>query len=156
VDWVEHAGYNRDHPQDYAWVSALAGGYEFGREPFPPPKEEPTPSYSPQHRERQPQNFFDPVIARFAKSFPHVQVRYKTEFVRFEESADSVLVEVRDLQTGRIDRIETQYLIGSDGGGSQVREQLGIRLPETAIQTYTTNAIFRCPNLWERVDIKPG
>ena len=68
VDWVESAGYNRDHPQDYAWVSALSGGHEFGRERFPPPKDEPTPPQSPQHRERQPQNFFDPVMARRSAS----------------------------------------------------------------------------------------
>ncbi len=32
VDDVENAGYNRDYSQDYAWVSQLHGGYEFGRE----------------------------------------------------------------------------------------------------------------------------
>jgi 2-polyprenyl-6-methoxyphenol hydroxylase-like FAD-dependent oxidoreductase len=156
VDWVEKAGYNRDHPQDYAWVSALKGGYEFGREPSPPPKDEPTPPQSPQHRERQPQNFFDPVMARFAKSFPHVDVRYHTELVKFEERADDVRAEVRNTQTGETAVIEAQYLAGCDGGGSTVRQQLGIRLPDQAVLTYTTNAIFRCDNLWDLVDIKPG
>jgi hypothetical protein len=39
--WVERAGYNRDYPQDCAWVTSLYGGYELGREPFPAPREEP-------------------------------------------------------------------------------------------------------------------
>jgi 2-polyprenyl-6-methoxyphenol hydroxylase-like FAD-dependent oxidoreductase len=156
VDWVESAGYNRDHPQDYAWVSALCGGYEFGREPFPPPKDEPTPPQSPQHRERQPQNFFDPVMARFAKQWPHVSVRYHTELVDFEEHADGVRATVRDTRTGETSTIEAQYLAGCDGGGSTVREKLGIRLPPDTVLTYTTNAIFRCANLWEIADVRPG
>jgi 2-polyprenyl-6-methoxyphenol hydroxylase-like FAD-dependent oxidoreductase len=156
VDWVEAGGYNRAHPQDYAWVSALSGGYEFGREPFPAPQDEPCPPQSPQKRERQPQNFFDPVVARFAKQFPHVSVRYKTELVGFEEHADGVTAEVLDHATGKRSTIEAQYLAGCDGGGSVVRPKLGITLPESAVLTYTTNAIFRCDNLWDLVDIKPG
>jgi 2-polyprenyl-6-methoxyphenol hydroxylase-like FAD-dependent oxidoreductase len=156
VDWVEKAGYNRDHPQDYAWVSAMSGGYEFGREPSPPPKDEPTPPQSPQHRERQPQNFFDPVMARFAKQFPHVQVRYHSELVKFQEHDGGVRAEVRNTKTGEVSVIEAQYLAGCDGGGSVVRQQLGIRLPDEAVLTYTTNAIFRCDNFWDLVDIKPG
>ncbi|HEY2176044.1 MAG TPA: FAD-dependent monooxygenase, partial [Mycobacteriales bacterium] len=63
VPWVESAGYNRAYPQDCAWVTTL-NGYEFGREPFPPPRDEQPPPQSPQKRERCPQNFFDPVLAR--------------------------------------------------------------------------------------------
>ena len=72
VPWVEAAGYNRDYPQDCVWVTGLANGYELGREPFPCPREEPPPPQSPQKRERCPQNFFDPVLARHARSHPHV------------------------------------------------------------------------------------
>jgi 2-polyprenyl-6-methoxyphenol hydroxylase-like FAD-dependent oxidoreductase len=156
VDWVENAGYNREHPQDYAWVSALAGGYEFGREPFPPPKYEPTPPQSPQHRERQPQNFFDPVMARFAKQFAHVSVRSHTELVDFEENRDGVRAEVRHTRTGEKSVIHASYLVGCDGGGSVVREKLGIQLPAETVLTYTTNAIFRCENLWDIADVKRG
>src|SRR5262245_12416225 len=51
VPWVEHAGYNRAYPQDCAWVTALSGGHELGREPFPAPRDEPVPPESPQKRE---------------------------------------------------------------------------------------------------------
>ena len=67
VPWVESAGYNRDYPQDCAWVTDL-NGHEFGREPFPSPAAEQPPPFSPQKRERCPQNFFDPVLLRFARS----------------------------------------------------------------------------------------
>jgi 2-polyprenyl-6-methoxyphenol hydroxylase-like FAD-dependent oxidoreductase len=72
---VENAGYNRDYPQDNVWLTAL-NGYELGRERFPPPREERTPPQSPQKRERCPQNFFDPVLQRFASQYAHVTLCY--------------------------------------------------------------------------------
>jgi 2-polyprenyl-6-methoxyphenol hydroxylase-like FAD-dependent oxidoreductase len=156
VDEVEQAGYNRDHPQDYAWVSAMAGGYEFGREPFPPPRDEPTPPQSPQHRERQPQNFFDPVIARFAQRSPHASVRYQHELIDFTEHAQGVRARVRDLVSGTVRTIEARYLAACDGGGSRVREQLGIEVPADTVLTYTSNAIFRSDNFWQVAQVRPG
>ena len=156
VDWVEVAGYERDHPQDCVWVSALSGGYEFGRECFPRPCDEICPPQSPQHRERQPQNFFDPVIARFAGQYPHVDIRYHTELLGFEEHADGVRAEILDTASGRKSVVEASYLAGCDGGGSLVRQKLGVSLPESAVLTYTTNAIFRCKNFWALQDREPG
>jgi len=156
VDWVENAGYERDHPQDCVYLSALSGGFEFGRDFFPNPCDEVCPPQSPQHRERQPQNFFDPVIARFARQFAHVDVRYHTEMLGFEEHAGGVRAEVRNIQSGKITVIEASYLAGCDGGGSVVRAKLGVKLPDSAVLTYTTNAIFRCAGFWKLVDKKPG
>jgi hypothetical protein len=67
VPEIENSGYNRAHVQDNVWVTALAGGYELGREIFPNCIDEPCPPQSPQKRERAPQNFFDPALARFAE-----------------------------------------------------------------------------------------
>ena len=156
VDEVERAGYNRDHPQDYAWVSALAGGYEFGREPFPPPRDEPTPPQSPQHRERQPQNFFDPVIARFAARQAPVSLRYQTELLDITEHAGEVTARVRDTRSGRTWTIEAAYVAACDGGGSRIRESLGIELPTDTVLTYTSNAIFRSDSLWQVAEVRPG
>ncbi|CAN7700248.1 FAD-dependent oxidoreductase [Paraburkholderia sp. SIMBA_054] len=156
VDDVENAGYNRDYPQDYAWVSQLAGGYEFGREPFPSVRDEARPEQSPQKRERCPQNFFDPVLTRFARKTGNVQVRYCTEYVSHEERDDGVTVTVRDLASGAEETIECQYVVGCDGGASRVKENLGIRMTGTPALTYTTNAIIECKGLEALHDKKPG
>ncbi|VXC13912.1 Monooxygenase FAD-binding protein [Burkholderia sp. 8Y] len=153
---VENAGYNRDYPQDYAWVSQLAGGYEFGREPFPSVRDEARPEQSPQKRERCPQNFFDPVLTRFAKKTGKVQIRYRTEYVSHEERDDGVSVTVRDLASGKEETIECLYLVGCDGGASRVKERLGIRMTGTPALTYTTNAIIECNGLEAMHDKKPG
>ncbi|SAK78148.1 monooxygenase FAD-binding protein [Caballeronia catudaia] len=156
VDDVENAGYNRDYPQDYAWVSQLAGGYEFGRERFPSVRDEARPEQSPQKRERCPQNFFDPVLTRFAKKTGKVRIRYSTEYVSHEERDDGVSVTVRDLASGREETIACQYLVGCDGGASRVKENLGIRMTGTPALTYTTNAIIECKGLEALHDKQPG
>jgi 2-polyprenyl-6-methoxyphenol hydroxylase-like FAD-dependent oxidoreductase len=156
VDDVENAGYNRDYSQDYAWVSQLHGGYEFGRESFPTVRDEAKPEQSPQKRERCPQNFFDPVLTRFARRSGQVQVRYSTEYVSHQERGDGVTVRVRDLESGEEQEIECQYLVGCDGGASRVKEALGIRMTGTPALTYTTNAIIECKGLEQLHDKKPG
>lgn len=151
VSWVHEAGYNRAYPQDCAWVSSLTG-YEFGREPFPAPKDEKPLPQSPYSRgERCPQQFFDPVLRRFAAQFPHVSLRYNTALASFEEQGDGV--------TARLDdgtAIRAAYLVGCDGGASTVREALDIPMSGSPVLTYTTNVIFRCPGLEKLHDKKPG
>jgi 2-polyprenyl-6-methoxyphenol hydroxylase-like FAD-dependent oxidoreductase len=155
VEQVENAGYNRDYPQDCAWVTALCGGHELGRERFPPCRVEPLPPQSPQKRERCPQNFFDPVLARFVRSFPHIEQRYHCELVDFVEHDDGITATVAD-PAGRQSTIEAQYLVACDGAGSMIRQALGITLSGNSVLTYTTNAIFRCPGLEQLHAIEPA
>lgn len=155
VEAVEQAGYNRDYPQDCAWVTDL-NGYEFGRETFPAPRNETCPPQSPQKRERCPQNFFDPVLQRFAASTGVAELMYETELETLEDRGDHVIVTVKDGKTGARHQIEAQYLVGCDGGASAVRQALGIGMSGDAVLTYTTNVIFRCDGL-ERLHTKqPG
>jgi 2-polyprenyl-6-methoxyphenol hydroxylase-like FAD-dependent oxidoreductase len=155
VPWVESAGYNRDYPQDCAWVTSLSG-YELGREPFPTPNDEPPPPESPQKRERCPQNFFDPVLQRFARQWPDVTISYHTELLGFTADADKVVAKVRDVRSGDEREIEASYLVGSDGGASTVRQSLGIAMSGAPTLTYTTNVVFRCDGLEKLHDKKPG
>jgi 2-polyprenyl-6-methoxyphenol hydroxylase-like FAD-dependent oxidoreductase len=152
VPWVQNAGYNRDYPQDCAWVTDL-NGYEFGREPFPPPSQEKCPPQSPQKRERCPQNFFDPVLARFARESSRVSLEYNTELLSFEDKGDHVAATLRDTRTNVTRNIDASYLVGCDGGASGVRQALGINMSGDAVLTYTMNVIFRCDGL-ERLHTK--
>ncbi len=155
VPWVESAGYNRAYPQDCAWVTDL-NGYEFGREVFVSPQDEKPPPQSPQKRERCPQNFFDPVLARFAKSTGLATLRHQTELLAFEDRGTHVVATLRDLLDGREEQVEAQYLVGCDGGSSTVRQGLGIAMTGDAVLTYTTNVIFRCDGLEKLHTKKPG
>jgi len=156
AEWVENAGYNRDYPQDYAWVSGLHGGFEFGREPFPSNRLEPKPPQSPQKRERCPQHFFDPVLTRFAQRTPHVEIKYQTELKAFTQDANGVIATLVDLTSGREHQVRCDYLIGSDGGSSTVKQLLGITMSGQPTLTYTTNAIIRYDGMEKLHDKKPG
>jgi 2-polyprenyl-6-methoxyphenol hydroxylase-like FAD-dependent oxidoreductase len=153
---VEGAGYNRDYPQDYAWVSALHGGWEFGREPFPSPAAESCPPESPQKRERCPQHFFDPVLTRFARRHPHVEIRYQTELVGFAEDAEGLTLDLVDHRDGSRYQESCGWMVGCDGGQSTVRQLLGIGMQGSPVLTYTTNAIIECAGLERLHDKAPG
>ncbi|KAA9164424.1 FAD-dependent oxidoreductase [Amycolatopsis acidicola] len=155
VEDVEAAGYNRSYVQDCAWVTNL-NGYEFGREAFPPPEREKPPPQSPQHRERCPQNFFDPVLTRFAASTGQADIRYRTELVSFTDHGDHVRAVLRSTETGETCELDADYLVGCDGGTSTVRTALGIGMSGDGALTYTANAIFRCDGLEDLHTTTPG
>ena len=143
ADWVRDAPYPGDYPQDYVFLTAL-NGYELGREPFPGRAYEACPPESPQKRERVPQDMFDPILKRFAQSFPCVTLRYHWELTGYDQHANGVRAAVRDPRTGLSETISADYLVGTDGGGSKVREIAGIGMSGNPALTYTTNVIFRC------------
>lgn len=146
VPWIEQAPYPRDYPQDNVYVESLTG-YEFGREVVPSKNDEPIPPQSPQKRERCPQDMFDPILQRWVAQYPHVTTCYRTELIGFVEQRDKVIAKVRDLERGEEYEIQADYLVGTDGGSSFVREHLGIRMIGEPVLTYTTNVIFRCDDL---------
>jgi 2-polyprenyl-6-methoxyphenol hydroxylase-like FAD-dependent oxidoreductase len=152
---VEGAGYNRAYIQDCAWVTSL-NGYEFGRERFPAPQDERPAPQSPQHRERCPQNFFDPVLTRFAASTGRADIRYRTEFVSFTEGTDTVTATLRSTVTGELFEVEADYVVGADGAASAVRAALGVAMSGEGTLTYTANAIFRFAGLEQLCTLEPA
>jgi 2-polyprenyl-6-methoxyphenol hydroxylase-like FAD-dependent oxidoreductase len=146
VDKVEHSPYPRDYPQDNMYLTSLTG-YELGREKMPAMQDEKPPEQSPQHRERCPQNMFDPILRAFAQSLPSNTLRYRTRLLEFSEDVSGVTATVEDLERGTRETLRGAYLVGCDGASSRVRESLGIAMHGTPALTYTTNIIFRCANL---------
>ena len=155
VDDVEAAGYNRGYTQDCAWVTDL-NGIEFGREELPAPRDEQSPPQSPQHRERCPQNFFDPVLQGFVARSGNTDLRYRTELESFVDHGDHVTARLRSRDGGTIYEVEADYLVGADGGSSSVRTALGIDMHGEGTLTHTTNAIFRCDGLEQLHSTKPA
>jgi 2-polyprenyl-6-methoxyphenol hydroxylase-like FAD-dependent oxidoreductase len=145
ADRVRDAPYPPDYPQDYVWLTAMTG-YELGREKFPGRGFEACPPESPQKRERVPQDMFDPIIKQWATAFPQVTLHHNTELVGFADRGSHVAATVRDTGTGATREITADYMVGTDGGASFVRETLGIGMSGHPALTYTTNVIFRCPD----------
>jgi 2-polyprenyl-6-methoxyphenol hydroxylase-like FAD-dependent oxidoreductase len=146
---VENSPYPRDYPQDNVYLTSL-GGYELGREQFPPLGEEKPPPPSPQKRERCPQNMFDPILRAFAERQKRVELRYLTKLIGLRFEKDGVVAGVRDQRSGEERELYADFVAGCDGAHSTVREILGIPMLGNPALTYTTNIIFRCANLAAR------
>jgi len=155
VPWVEASPYPRDYPQDNIYATSFTG-WELGRQPMPSMRESRPAEQCAQHRERCPQNMFDPILKRFAQSHGSVKLRYGTRLESFTQDERGVRAQVVDQASGTRETIEAQYLVGCDGAGSTVREQLGIKLIGNPVLTYTTNVIFRAQNLNDLHNRKPG
>lgn len=154
---VEASPYPRGYPQDNIYMAgSLVKGWEIGRYPNPPMGEEHPPPQSPQKRERCPQNLFDPILQKFARSFEAVDLRYRHRFDSLGQSDDGVTVQLTDLETDETLSIDAQYVVGCDGAGSAVRAAVGIEMQGNPALTYTTNVIFRCDGFEALHGIPPG
>jgi len=152
---VEGSDYNRAYPQDNVYLTTL-DGYELGRQPMPAMQDDRPPPESPQKRERCPQNMFDPILQKFARSRPGVSLRYGQRLLDFEQDAEGVTATVEHAATGVKTVYRARYLVGCDGGRSTVREQLGIGMQGKGVLTHTTNVIFRCAGFNALHDKVPG
>jgi tetracenomycin A2 monooxygenase-dioxygenase len=69
------------------------------------------------------------------------RVRLGVEMLDFSASADEVRVRVTDGSEEW--EIVTSYLIGADGAGSDVRQRLGIKVPDREVITQLNTAFYR-------------
>lgn len=154
VDTIKSCPYPSSFPQDMVYLTGL-NGYELGREVFAKPSggaEEASSTPSPESRVRCPQNMFDPILRDFAARWPTVDLRYETRMTGLVAEDGHVLVKLEDARTGRASSIRARYVVGCDGAGSSVREQVGISMSGKGVLSYTTNVVFRCADLVARHD----
>jgi 2,4-dichlorophenol 6-monooxygenase len=72
-----------------------------------------------------PQTFLEPIIIGHAASRGS-RIRFDTEYVGLVQDADGVTVSVRDRVTGHEYPIRAKYVLGADGGRSQVAADVGL------------------------------
>jgi len=143
-----------DYPLDVAFVTTLAG-HELSRLRVPPRMTKPE-SHSPVRQQVCSQMWFDPILQGCARTFPNVELRYRTRLEAFEASDEGVTAHVVDLQSGRRERVEAAYLVGCDGANSVVRRGLGIELGGRGVLDHSLNLFFRAPDLLKTCGKEPG
>ena len=97
----------------------------------------------------------EPLLRSFVEVLPNVTVRFGCELTSFTQDGDSVDVRIRNSK-GAEESIRTSYLVGCDGGSSTVRKQLGIQLQGEGNIRKLRQALFHCPNLYERIPMGKG
>jgi 2-polyprenyl-6-methoxyphenol hydroxylase-like FAD-dependent oxidoreductase len=79
-----------------------------------------------------------------------VDVRYGAEFLSFEQDDHGVTAQLKN------ETIRARYLVACDGGGSTVRQQLGIALQGEGDILRLRQALYRCDELFDRIPLGPG
>jgi 2-polyprenyl-6-methoxyphenol hydroxylase-like FAD-dependent oxidoreductase len=96
----------------------------------------------------------EPLLKSIAETLPSVDVRYGYEFISFEQNDRGVRARVKCGAT--TSEFSADYLVGCDGGSSNVRRQLGIKLQGDANLLQLRQALYRCDDLFERIPIGKG
>jgi 2-polyprenyl-6-methoxyphenol hydroxylase-like FAD-dependent oxidoreductase len=96
----------------------------------------------------------EPLLKSVAETLPTVNLRYGHEFISFEQDAADVCARVK-CGDSTIE-LSAHYLVGCDGGSSNVRRHLGIGLQGEANLLQLRQALYRCDDLFERIPIGKG
>ena len=146
VKEVEEAGFNRDVAQDIVYVDSVFGE-EYARDPRQSMRAEKPQDFSPQKRERCPQNFFDPVLRRAAERQRTVQLHFGVRAESIRHRADGVEVLATSVATGDRHRFNARYVVACDGASSGMRQLAGISLKGVSALTNSLNVMFRSPQI---------
>ena len=159
---LRNAGLPEDYPNDVVFRTSMTG-MELTRIPIPCRRDRYTategpdtwwPTAEPPHRINQ--IYLEPILFEHAAALPGVTILNRTELLDFRQEAETVWVRIRDLDTGEEQVLQTRYLVGCDGGGSQVRKQMGARLEGTAVIQRVQSTHIRAPGLQRLLPGKPA
>ena len=87
------------------------------------------------------------MLLDYATAMPGLRFRHRVKVLGFTQSDDGVVTEAEDLDTGERLSIDSEYLIGCDGGHSEIRRQIGATLTGDAVVQRTQSTYFRAPSL---------
>jgi 2-polyprenyl-6-methoxyphenol hydroxylase-like FAD-dependent oxidoreductase len=154
---IRNAGLPGDYPHDVV-VRTRATGFELTRILIPCREQRYTatdgpdtgwPTPEPAHRINQ--IYFEPLLFRHAAETPGIEILNTTRYQSHTQRDDCVVVTAHDLEAQRDITIECEYLIGCDGGRSDVRRQIGAKLQGDDVIQRVQSTYFRAPDLIHRI-----
>ena len=155
TDQVLNCPFPGDHPLDAVFITSLFG-HELGRVVRPARNSQTAEAHSPYRLQACSQIWFDPILARRARTFPSVHLHYRHRLETLSQDPERVTAEIVDVANGQRHRITADYLVGCDGAASLVRRTLGIQLTGKGTIGYPINMFFRAPDLLAQSGRRPG
>ncbi len=141
------SGYPTDYPRNYLFVTRM-DGYEIARFDHPANGDPASRSpYSPEGRLWISKPYFDPVLHQHVATLPTVEIRYLTALESFQQDNEKVSAKIIDVGSGQDQTVEASYLVGCDGGRSNIRRALGIQYQGVFSQGMNVALLFRSPIL---------
>ena len=159
---IRNAGLPADYPNDVSYRTT-ATGVELARIAIPCRADRYTdrsgpdgwwPTPEPPHRINQ--IYLEPVLFAHAEAMPGLRILNRTEVEAFVQDDESVTATLRDLETGESRRLTVRFLVGCDGGKSEVRKAIGAKLHGDAVVQKVQSTFIRAPNLLGLMREKPA
>jgi 2-polyprenyl-6-methoxyphenol hydroxylase-like FAD-dependent oxidoreductase len=156
ADKVRNAGLPADYPHDISYRTSFTGA-ELTRIRIPCRRDRFTatdaadsnwPTPEPPHRINQ--IFLEPILFEHAAAQKRIAIvnRTSVEDVAVEDECASLTL--RDLDSGKVRRVECRFLIGCDGARSVVRKAIGAEFSGDAIIQRVQSTFIRAPGLIDR------
>ena len=142
---VRACGFPEDYDLSMVFCTSL-NGLVLDREAYPSMRDAPTPPETPEKKQRCPQLWLQPIMARAAMAHPNVTMLYSHEYIDYSENGEGITATVKNLENGKTRAIAASYLLACDGATSLAREQAGIAM-NGRLLSYSVNILFRCPAL---------
>jgi 2-polyprenyl-6-methoxyphenol hydroxylase-like FAD-dependent oxidoreductase len=149
VDSLRNCGWPAEHLQDVVYATKI-GGYELGRLAWPPISLMTPPQQSPVFAQRCPQNWFNPILHKFANAQASVDLRFLQRLVSFVQTDDHVTALIDDLDNATQYSIKARFMVACDGGRSFTREALGVQREKAGPIGFAADGVFRSPALAKR------
>jgi 2-polyprenyl-6-methoxyphenol hydroxylase-like FAD-dependent oxidoreductase len=156
---LRNAGLPPDYPNDVVSCTSVTG-IELSRVKIPCRAERYTskdgpdtgwPTPEPSHRISQ--SCFQPILLDHARAQPLIRLIHRSEFRSLAQSERGVLASAASLDTGENIEVSCRYLVGCDGGKSDVRKAIGAKLVGTAHVVNVQSTCIKAPDL---LNLLPG
>jgi 2-polyprenyl-6-methoxyphenol hydroxylase-like FAD-dependent oxidoreductase len=145
ADQVRNAGFPDDYELNNLYCTSL-DGWLVALNRFPSMRDRVPHPVSPETRQRCPQIWFDPILAKGMSQLPGVRLQLHWKLESFEDLGDRVVAKIRDLDHDEIQIVECQFMIACDGSASTVRTQLGIGTDGAGNLGLALNAVVDIPD----------
>jgi len=162
ADQVRKAGLPDDYPNDIVFRN-VAVGKEFARIHIPCRNDRLTdksgpdgwwPTPEPPHRVNQ--IFLEPILFEQAQKRPNITLLNRTKLTEFSQNDDKVCAITRNLDTGELTKIEADFIVGCDGGKSQIRKSIGGKFIGDAVIQRVQSTYFHSPELINKIQQPHG
>ena len=104
------------------------------------------PMYS-EHSQWIPQYTVEEVMRAHAQRLPSVRIQFNTELASLEQDEQQVHAVTRNIETGAMQSVTSDFMVGADGARSTVRDAIGSRMSGTYGMSRNYNVVFKAPGL---------
>ncbi|HEX2367453.1 MAG TPA: FAD-dependent oxidoreductase [Bradyrhizobium sp.] len=156
ADKIRNAGLPADYPHDISYRTSFTGA-ELTRIRIPCRRDRFTatdaadsnwPTPEPPHRINQ--IFLEPILFEHAAAQNRITIVNRTSVEDVAVEDKGARVSLRDLDSGKVRRVECRFLIGCDGARSVVRKAIGAEFSGDAIIQRVQSTFIRAPGLIDR------